>query len=136
MEAALVIAPIMLFVLAANLALKIDAPDVRASPVAQRGERNAELSKPTLVRDCCFSVPAFIPIGVDIALVTDLNIEPSPQRVNPEHKCTAAIVVGIKPNRYCVVSIHAAITTQVHRHDLVRFAVITIERKIQGFVVI
>ena len=84
------------FVLAHHRAAELDAPDLIARrPIAQRLERHHHLDGPAAVEAGGPDVPHRVPVAVRIALVGDLEIRETAQRVGVEEQRVAPVVEGV-----------------------------------------
>ena len=94
------------FVLAADVALEVDAPHLRVARHESHGaERNLDLGGPALIVDARRRVPHAVPVAIDVrggaaaaafAFVEDLLFELGAERRGQEHVAVARIVEGVE----------------------------------------
>ena len=85
------------FVLRLDVPTELDAPDLLAArSIAQRAEGDLRFERPAPLEPPGLELPNRVPIEVKVALVRDLAVHPSPERVEVEQDPVPAVVEGVQ----------------------------------------
>ena len=134
-EAAAVVAPVDLFVGTPNLAVEIDAPDMRTGVEPQRLEGDLHLRLPAIRRDSGGSLPFLVPAGVNVALPLHRRVVLGAERVDTEQKTVAVIVERVEQHRDAIVGLQTTVAAQVGGDDAVGLVVVHHEAQIEVAIV-
>ena len=147
--------PVVLLALAADVAVEVEPPGLRARSVAERPQRDRELGGPALVRHLGGHPPARVPVHVESAAgpgasahlrssasapataagVAQLAVVLEPRRGGPKDEAVLEVVVGVEDDPEGVRVLQIGVAPGVGGDDARRIAVVEHRADIDRLVV-